>query len=82
MHMRNLFALVGAALIGFVGAGWYLGWYAVEVQATPSATGHRQVNIDIDSAKMSTDLKTGTTRVEEAIDAKLSSNASTSPVNE
>jgi hypothetical protein len=73
--MRNLFALVGAALIGFVGAGWYLGWYEVEVETTVSQAGHRKVNLDIDSAKMDADLHAGSARVEKAIDAKLSSNA-------
>jgi hypothetical protein len=70
--MRNLFALVGAALIGFVGAGWYLGWYDVEVETTTAQNGHRKVNIDFDSAKMDADLHKGEARVEQAIDARRS----------
>jgi hypothetical protein len=79
--MRNLFALVGAGLIGFVGAGWYLGWYEVEVETTVSQTGHHKVNLDIDSAKMDADLHAGSARVEQVIDAKLGSNATTTNEN-
>ena len=79
--MRNLLALVGAGLIGFVGAGWYLGWYEVDVQTTPSQTGHRKINLDIDSAKMDADLHAGSARVEQVIDAKLGSNATTTNEN-
>jgi hypothetical protein len=73
--MRNLFALFGAALVAFFGAGWYLGWYQLE--ETPGAAGHRQVNIDFDNAKMSSDLEKGGARVEQAIDAKLGTGLST-----
>jgi hypothetical protein len=31
--VRNLLALVGLAVVVFVGGGWYFNWYTVKVQA-------------------------------------------------
>jgi hypothetical protein len=68
--MRNLLALVGAAVVTFAAAGWYLGWY--KVQPTLSATaGHQSVNIDIDGKKVSADLKTGEKKVEQALEKAI-----------
>jgi hypothetical protein len=67
--MRNLLAFLAAAAIAFAGAGYYLGWYQVESSA--SASGHRQVNIDLDSAKMSADLRKESSRVGQVIDTEL-----------
>ncbi len=33
--MKNLLALVGAAVVTFAGLGWYLGWYNLTRQPTP-----------------------------------------------
>jgi len=53
--MRNLLALVGAAVVTFAGLGWYLGWYKLE--AAPSSTpGHETVNVDIDGKKIGHDV--------------------------
>ena len=38
--MRNLLALVGAALVAFLGLGWYLDWYHITPKPA-TATGHR-----------------------------------------
>jgi hypothetical protein len=65
--MRNLLALVGAAVLTFAGVGWYLGWYSFH--PTPSATpGHQGVNIDIDAQKIKSDVHKGEVKVEQAID--------------
>jgi hypothetical protein len=45
--MRSLFALVGAATIAFLGAGWYLGWYEITRKHTPDG-GTLQLNINTD----------------------------------
>ena len=39
--MRNLLAFAAAAVIAFLGVGWYLGWYAVRpVKTDPGHTSH------------------------------------------
>jgi autotransporter-associated beta strand protein len=32
--MRNLFALIGVTVVGFLGVGWYMGWYKLSVSKT------------------------------------------------
>jgi hypothetical protein len=64
-----MLAFMAAVGLTFVGAGWYLGWYRVE--KAPAAEGHRAVHIDIDSAKISADLKKGGERVQGALDNKI-----------
>ena len=53
--MRNSLALVGAAIIGFVGIGWYLGWY--EISRQPSTNGRQAIQVDINSDKVTQDVK-------------------------
>ncbi|MCI0461648.1 MAG: hypothetical protein L0Z62_32255 [Gemmataceae bacterium] len=55
--MRNLLALIGAAVVAFVVVGWMLGWYKVKTTTTPQ--GHRQVNIDLNGPKIKADLARG-----------------------
>lgn len=64
--MRNLLALGAAALLAVAGLGWYLGWYQVSDQPAPE-TGHRRVNIDINSAKIEDDIRRGEDKVHEAL---------------
>ncbi len=54
--MRNLFALVGAAVVAFAVIGWFRGWYSF--QAVPTAPGHYNVNIDVNRGKISSDVGT------------------------
>ncbi len=67
--MRNLLALLAAATLTFAGVGWYLGWYTVE--STSAAAGHHKVHIDIDGRKMTTDLRKGEEKLQEALDKNL-----------
>ena len=67
--MRNLLALLAAAALTFAGMGWYLGWYTVEHSPAPS--GHRAVHIDIDGQKMSSDIRKGEEKLQEALDKNL-----------
>jgi hypothetical protein len=46
--MRNLLALLGLALVLFLGVGWYMGWYKIK-------TGPN-VSIDIDAKKVRHDV--------------------------
>ena len=53
--MRNLLALIGAAVVLVVGLGWYLEWYKIGTE--PAGTGHRKFNADIDADKITEDVK-------------------------
>jgi hypothetical protein len=75
--MRNLFALLGAALLTFVVVGWYLDWYKVKTE--PDASGHREVNIDINGPKIKEDLHKGRERLQQAIDSKGNGPAAQAP---
>jgi hypothetical protein len=66
--MRNLLALLAAALLTALVVGWYLDWYTVS--STPSSPGHHSVQIDIDEGKIREDLQKGSERVKDALDKK------------
>ncbi len=59
--MRNLLALGGAALLIFLGLGWYLDWY--RLKAAPGTDGHRQINIDLNTNKITEDVGKGKEKV-------------------
>ena len=52
--MRNLFALIGAAIVLFAGLGWYLGWYTFALE--PSANGKQRIQLDVDTDKLTDDV--------------------------
>jgi hypothetical protein len=56
--MRNLLALLGAALVAFLGLGWYLDWYHVTPKTSPTA-GHRSLEIDVNAKKIGEDVERG-----------------------
>jgi hypothetical protein len=56
--MRNLFALVGCAVVAFLGLGYYLGWYQVTPQAN-STPGHHRLEIDVNAKKIGDDVQHG-----------------------
>jgi hypothetical protein len=64
--VRNLLAFLAAALIAFLGLGWYLDWY--KVSSAPSTGGHRQVKIDINANKIGEDLDKGSKKVRSALE--------------
>jgi hypothetical protein len=64
--MKNVFALVGAATITFVGLGWYLGWYKLIRQ--PGTPGTQRFQVDVNPNKFTNDMKKGAQRVEEIYD--------------
>jgi hypothetical protein len=61
--MRNLLALLGFALVTFLVVGYYLDWYHVSPKPT-DPTGHRTVEIDINSKKIGADVNKGVEAVE------------------
>lgn len=72
--MRNLLALGAAALLGFAGIGWYLGWYRIE--SAPTSTG-RHISIDLNTPKIKEDVGHGKEKLRDilASDDKSTSNA-------
>ncbi len=78
--MRNLLALVAAALVTAGIAGSYLGWY--KVTTAPGPNGHRNVSIDLNTPKIQQDVAKEAKTIEHVIDKKLSgkSTSATQPV--
>ena len=72
--MRNILALLAAMVIMIGGTGWYLGWFSV--QSTAGAAGKRQVNIEVDSRKISEDLQKGTEKLQSVIDQTRAADSS------
>ena len=77
--MRNLLALLGAAILTILVAGWYLGWY--NISSAPSTnSGHSKLEVDINSDKIGQDVKKGEQNVQDFIEKKSDANApSTTP---
>jgi hypothetical protein len=67
--MRNLLALLGAALVVFAVVGWYRGWYQFET--TAGAGGQHDVKIEINGPKIEKDLHRGTQKIENALENKV-----------
>jgi hypothetical protein len=65
--MRNLLALLGAALVAFLGLGWYLNWYQITPKPA-TASGHRSIEIDINSKKIGQDMEAGTEKLHDLFD--------------
>jgi hypothetical protein len=78
LGIKNLFALIGLAVVVFVGAGWYLGWYKVAEQS--DGQGHPQVKIQVNASQVTSDLHKAEQKVLEDLEkAKaVSTPASTS----
>jgi hypothetical protein len=53
--MRNLLALVGFVVVGFVGAGWYLGWYKLGVDSHDPS--HPTIKVEVETDKIKQDVK-------------------------
>ncbi len=64
--MRNLLAFLAAAVLTFLGVGWYLDWY--HVRSSPAAAGHHRVDIDIDREKIVEDVQKGEQKLQNALE--------------
>jgi hypothetical protein len=53
--MRNILALIGAAVLVFAVLGWYFGWYQLGTE--PAADGHRKINVGVDPEKIVKDVE-------------------------
>ena len=66
--MRNVLALVGAAVLTFAAVGWYLGWY--QLHSSTDSAGHREVEIDFDTPKIKADINKGKKNLRQMLDNK------------
>jgi hypothetical protein len=64
--MRNFLALVGAATVAFLAAGWYLGWY--QISSPPSPGGESSLRVEINPGKITEDVKKGVEKGGEIVD--------------
>jgi hypothetical protein len=69
--------LLGAAVVTFAVVGWFLGWY--QVRTTPGPDGHRQVNIDFNTPKISQDLSKGGAKIKNMLQSHTTTTAPTLP---
>ena len=53
--MRNMLALIGAAVVLFVGIGWYQGWYTFAI--APGTNGKQRIEVDVDTKKIAEDAR-------------------------
>jgi hypothetical protein len=72
--MRNFLAFVGAAIVVFLGLGWYLGWYNITPEKTD--TGKTRIQVDINKDKISNDVKRGASNVEGFIEKQKAADTS------
>lgn len=78
--MRNLLALIGLAVVGFGGVGWYMGWYKLSVARTTD--GNLQINTTVDTKKAGDELADFSKNVGAAISThvdKAAQDAKTAP---
>lgn len=75
--MKNLFALVGMLVIVLGGAGWYLGWYKVNVNKNPD--GNLQIQTNVDTQKVSVDSSAFFQKVGQLVSDKASQGGQPSP---
>ncbi|MBX9623277.1 MAG: hypothetical protein K2X82_05645 [Gemmataceae bacterium] len=66
--MRNLLALIGAAVVAFAGVGWYMNWYTIKV--AKSGDGNIQVQTNLDTKRVAEDAGEGARRVGELINSQ------------
>lgn len=55
--MRNMLALIGLTVVVVGGAGWYLGWYKLDVSKAPD--GKPQITTTINTTKATGDVQQG-----------------------
>jgi hypothetical protein len=63
--MRNIFTLIGLALVAAAAAGWYLDWY--HIHSTSTSTGQKVITVDFNADQAREDLKHAKDRVQQII---------------
>jgi len=64
-----MLAFLAAAVLVFLGLGWYLDWYSFKNLPTGTA-GHQSFTIDINKAKITSDVEKGEEKIHDVIDKK------------
>ena len=64
--MKNLLAFLAAAVLVFVGVGWYLDWF--HIRPAPAVAGHHAYSIDLNADKIQADVQQGGEKVVDAIE--------------
>ena len=64
--MKNLLAFLAAAVLVFVGVGWYLDWF--HINPAPAVAGHHAYSIDLNADKIQSDVQKGGEKVVDAIE--------------
>jgi hypothetical protein len=60
-----MLAFLAAAALTVLGAGWYLDWF--KLSSVPAESGHRRLNIDVDTDKIGHDLHEAETKIEKKL---------------
>lgn len=69
--MRNLLALLGAAVVTFVCLGWYLDWFKISRQPSPQG-GTQRFQLDVERDKIAKDVEHGVDAASSLLDRKPS----------
>lgn len=62
--MKNMLALVGLVIVGFLGVGWYLDWYKAKTTLTPSG---RHIEAEVNTPKITQDLSKAKEKVRDIL---------------
>jgi len=68
--MRNLLAMLGAAVVTVLAVGWYLDWF--KVHKGEAQDGKQHYSVEVNTPKIGEDLHKGTEKLHGAIDRKFS----------
>ncbi len=71
--MRNILALIGLAVVGFAGLGWYFQWYSFASHT--GLDGRTKYELDVDTKRIAEDAKTFGSKVSKAVAPEPASNA-------
>src|SRR5262245_46678476 len=66
LTMRNLLAFLAIAVLTVFLVGGWLGWYSI--QTTRTKDGHQNINLQLDPAKIGSDLESGGERLQEYLE--------------
>jgi hypothetical protein len=75
--MRNLLAFVGFVVVGFLGLGWYLGWYSIG--AKTNTNGKLEFSGEVNVDKVKGDFGKGLSKTGQFIDSLKKEPAESKP---
>jgi hypothetical protein len=75
--MRNILAFLGALVLTLLAVGWYENWF--QVRTTAGTDGNRNISIDIDSTKVTSDIEEAEHKIQTFVEEETKKNKSTPP---